>query len=152
REAAIADPHQMSIGTSPLDVYPRSLTNPPRAWRAPWERALPQGDFRLERQPPHFETPEHAPAAVDQHAALEQARGGVNCLGAGFPVHPGRPALRARRRSEGDALRQQSGNGLRGSGDLHAWGDSNLFLRRRQQQLVLTAEHRTAPAPPPYAL
>ena len=53
-------------------------------------------------------------------------------------------------------LRKQSGpvdgQALRGSGDLHAWGDSNLFLRRRQQQLVLTAEHRTAPAPPPYAL
>lgn len=27
-----------------------------------------------------------------------------------------------------------------------------LFLRRRHQQLVLTAEHRTAPEPPPYAL
>ena len=53
-------------------------------------------------------------------------------------------------------LRKQSGpvdgQALRGSGDLHAWGDSNLFLRRRQQQLVLTAEHRTAPAPPPYTL
>ena len=53
-------------------------------------------------------------------------------------------------------LRKQSGpvdgQALRGSSDLHAWGDSNLFLRRRQQQLVLTAEHRTAPAPPPYAL
>jgi hypothetical protein len=53
-------------------------------------------------------------------------------------------------------LRKQSGpadgQALRGSGDLHAWGDSNLFLRRRQQQLVLTAEHRTAPAPPPYFL
>jgi hypothetical protein len=53
-------------------------------------------------------------------------------------------------------LRKQSGpadgQALRGSGDLHAWGDSNLFLRRRQQQLVLTAEHRTAPAPPPYVL
>jgi len=53
-------------------------------------------------------------------------------------------------------LRKQSGpvdgQALRGSGDLHAWGDSNLFLRRRQQQLLLTAEHRTAPAPPPHVL
>ncbi|MEO7987368.1 MAG: AAA family ATPase [Gemmatimonadales bacterium] len=53
-------------------------------------------------------------------------------------------------------LRKQSGpadgQALRGSGDLHAWGDSNLFLRRRHQQLALTAEHRTAPAPPPYVL
>jgi hypothetical protein len=53
-------------------------------------------------------------------------------------------------------LRKQSGpvdgQALRGSSDLHAWGDSNLFLRRRHQQLLLTAEHRTAPAPPPYTL
>lgn len=44
------------------------------------------------------------------------------------------------------------GQALRGSSDLHAWGDSNLFLRRRQQHLLLTAEHRTAPAPPPSVL
>lgn len=53
-------------------------------------------------------------------------------------------------------LRKQSGpvdgQALRGSSDLHAWGDSNLFLRRRDRHLLLTAEHRTAPAPPPYLL
>ncbi len=53
-------------------------------------------------------------------------------------------------------LRKQSGpvdgQALRGSSDLHAWGDSNLFLRRRDRHLLLTAEHRTAPAPPPYML
>jgi hypothetical protein len=45
-----------------------------------------------------------------------------------------------------------AGQALRGSSDLHAWGDSNLFLRRRDRQLVLTAEHRTAPPPPPCEL
>jgi hypothetical protein len=53
-------------------------------------------------------------------------------------------------------LRKQSGpadgQALRGSSDLHAWGDSNLFLRRRDRRLLLTAEHRSAPTPPPYAL
>jgi hypothetical protein len=33
--------------------------------------------------------------------------------------------------------RGQDGQSLRGSGDLHAWGDSNLYLRRRERQMVL---------------
>lgn len=44
------------------------------------------------------------------------------------------------------------GQALRGSGDLHAWGDSNLFLRRRNGHLHLAVEHRAAPAPPPTIL
>jgi len=36
------------------------------------------------------------------------------------------------------------GQALRGSGDLHAFGDSNLFLARREGKLLLTAEHRAA--------
>ena len=46
----------------------------------------------------------------------------------------------------------QAGQSLRGSGDLHAWGDSNLYLRRHQGALTLTIEHRAAPAPEPLAL
>ena len=42
----------------------------------------------------------------------------------------------------------QDGQSLRGSGDLHAWGDSNLYLRKRDGQIVLTVEHRSAPSPP----
>jgi hypothetical protein len=42
-----------------------------------------------------------------------------------------------------------AGQGLRGSSDLHAFGDSNLYLRRVQQRLVLSTEHRAAPAAPP---
>jgi hypothetical protein len=48
--------------------------------------------------------------------------------------------------------RGQDGQSLRGSGDLHAWGDSNLYLRRRDGQIALTIEHRSAPAPPPCIL
>jgi hypothetical protein len=44
--------------------------------------------------------------------------------------------------------RGQDGQSLRGSGDLHAWGDSNLYLRRRDGQILLTVEHRSAPSPP----
>jgi hypothetical protein len=39
-----------------------------------------------------------------------------------------------------------AGQGLRGSGDIHAFGDSNLYLRRTREQLVLSSEHRAAPA------
>ena len=44
------------------------------------------------------------------------------------------------------------GQGLRGSGDIHAFGDSNLYLRRSGPRLVLSSEHRAAPAAPPVTL
>ena len=46
----------------------------------------------------------------------------------------------------------QAGQSLRGSGDLHAWGDSNLYLRRQKESLTLTIEHRAAAAPEPLVL
>jgi hypothetical protein len=45
-----------------------------------------------------------------------------------------------------------AGQGLRGSSDLHAFGDSNLYLRRTRDRLVLSTEHRAAPASPPVQL
>jgi hypothetical protein len=45
-----------------------------------------------------------------------------------------------------------AGQGLRGSSDIHAFGDSNLYLRRTSQHLVLSSEHRAAPASPPVYL
>lgn len=45
-----------------------------------------------------------------------------------------------------------AGQGLRGSSDLHAFGDSNLYLRRSRDRLVLSNEHRAAPASPPVYL
>jgi len=44
------------------------------------------------------------------------------------------------------------GQNLRGSGDLHAWSDSSLYLRRRGHKVIVTPEHRSAPAPDPLAL
>jgi hypothetical protein len=48
--------------------------------------------------------------------------------------------------------RAQPGQALRGSSDLHAFGDSNAYLARHQDHLVLSLEHRAAPAPPPVGL
>jgi RecA-family ATPase len=45
-----------------------------------------------------------------------------------------------------------AGQGLRGSSDIHAFGDSNLYLRRTNEHLVLSSEHRAAPAAPPVSL
>lgn len=42
-----------------------------------------------------------------------------------------------------------AGQGLRGSGDLWAWSDSSLFLRRVKGRLRLSMEHRAAAAPDP---
>lgn len=41
---------------------------------------------------------------------------------------------------------------FRGSGDFGAWSDSNLIIRSRKDELVLTLEHRSAPAPDPLVL
>jgi len=42
------------------------------------------------------------------------------------------------------AARARAGQALRGSSEFHAWGDSNLYLRRHGDDLVLTVEHRAA--------
>ena len=45
-----------------------------------------------------------------------------------------------------------AGLALRGSGDLWAWGDSNLYLSRKRDRLQLAIEHRSAPTPEPVSL
>ena len=40
----------------------------------------------------------------------------------------------------------RGGQALRGSSELHAWGDSNLYLRRVDERLLLSIEHRAAPS------
>lgn len=47
---------------------------------------------------------------------------------------------------------QLPGRALRGSSDFWAWGDSNLYLARRADSLLLTVEHRAAPSPAPLTL
>lgn len=48
--------------------------------------------------------------------------------------------------------RIRAGQALRGSSEFHAWGDSNLYLRRNGEDLSLTVEHRAAPSVPALAL
>jgi hypothetical protein len=50
------------------------------------------------------------------------------------------------------AGRMRAGQALRGSSEFHAWGDSNLYLRRSGGELSLTVEHRAAPSPPSIGL
>ncbi len=46
----------------------------------------------------------------------------------------------------------RAGQALRGSSEFHAWGDSNLYLRRDGDELSLTVEHRAAPSPRPLSI
>jgi hypothetical protein len=48
--------------------------------------------------------------------------------------------------------RIRAGQALRGSSEFHAWGDSNLYLRRSLNSLTLTIEHRAAASPPTLTL
>ncbi len=49
--------------------------------------------------------------------------------------------------------RRNLGQALRGSSDLHAWTDSACYLVRRSDgRLLLTVEHRSAPAPDPFLI
>ena len=43
-----------------------------------------------------------------------------------------------------DSGSSRPGQALRGSSELHGWGDSNLYMRRRGSQLTLSTEHRAA--------
>jgi hypothetical protein len=54
------------------------------------------------------------------------------------------------RKNAGDGV--AAGLGLRGSGDIHVFGESNLYLQRTQEQLTLSSEHRAAPAAAPVYL
>ena len=50
------------------------------------------------------------------------------------------------------AANSRAGQALRGSSEFHAWGDSNLYLRRKGETTTLTVEHRAAPSIPNLAL
>lgn len=45
-----------------------------------------------------------------------------------------------------DSHGSRPGQALRGSSELHGWGDSNLYLRRKGSHLTLSTEHRAAPS------
>lgn len=43
-----------------------------------------------------------------------------------------------------DSGGSRPGQALRGSSELHGWGDSNLYMRRQRDRLTLSTEHRAA--------
>jgi hypothetical protein len=45
-----------------------------------------------------------------------------------------------------DSNSSRPGQALRGTSELHGWGDSNLYVRRKGSQLTLSTEHRAAPS------
>lgn len=78
---------------------------------------------------------------IDENAAAEVA-----------PLLEGLRALERRfhlavvlvHHSRKGAASARGGQALRGSSELHAWGDSNLYIRRKGEALLLSAEHRAA--------
>lgn len=44
------------------------------------------------------------------------------------------------------AAHARGGQALRGSSELHAWGDSNLYVRTKGNSVLLAIEHRAAPS------
>lgn len=50
------------------------------------------------------------------------------------------------------AAHERGGQALRGSSEFHAWGDSNLYMRRMSRQLQISVEHRAAPGKDWFAL
>ena len=67
---------------------------------------------------------------------------GVPCLRHFHAARSGAVLLVHHARKSGGS---RPGQALRGSSELHAWGDSNLYLRRRDRQALMTVEHRDAP-------
>ena len=85
---------------------------------------------------------------VDENNSTEvsQVLGSLRCLSRSLSVAI---ALVHHARKSGA---EQAGQALRGSSDFHAWGDSNLYLSRRGDDLTLSIEHRAAASPPPLGL
>lgn len=81
---------------------------------------------------------------VDENAAADVAPllGALRHLQRGF----GTAVLLVHHARKSGASRP--GQALRGSSELHAWGDSNLYLRRTKDRLLLSVEQRAAPSIP----
>lgn len=81
---------------------------------------------------------------IDENAAADVAPllGALRHLQRGF----GTAVLLVHHARKSGASRP--GQALRGSSELHAWGDSNLYLRRTKDRLLLTVEQRAAPSIP----
>lgn len=87
-------------------------------------------------------------AAVDENSAVEVSAvlGSLRELQRRF--HVAILVIHHTRKASGSSPTQA----FRGSGDFGAWSDSNLIIRSRRDDLLLTLEHRSAPAPDPLVL
>ncbi len=87
---------------------------------------------------------------IDENSALEVSRmlAYLRELQRSFHV----AILLVHHSRKANSAADQAGLSLRGSGDFHAWGQSNLYLRRRRGALELVIEQRNAPAPEPVQL
>jgi hypothetical protein len=82
---------------------------------------------------------------IDENASGEVAKllGHLRSLQRSFGV-----AVAVVHHSKKSAGGARAGQALRGSSEFHAWGDSNIYLRRtKQQDISLTLEHRAEAAP-----
>ena len=80
---------------------------------------------------------------IDENAAAEVAPVLAYLRELGRHFHTAVLLVHHARKGAGHA---RAGQALRGSSELHAWGDSNLYLRRRGDTLCLAIEHRAAPS------
>ena len=80
---------------------------------------------------------------IDENAAAEVAPllGYLRELQRGFAM-----AVLLVHHARKGAAHARAGQALRGSSEIHAWGDSNLYLRRKASALRLTIEQRAAAA------
>lgn len=117
-------------------------------------------DCEKDRQRLALTVAAHAPVLLILDPFVRLHRVDENVAGEVAPILAG---LRELQRSHGCAVLVvhharkgasgvRSGQALRGSSEFHAWGDSNLFLRRQQGALTLDVEHRAASAPDPIRL
>ena len=88
--------------------------------------------------------------SIDENASSEVAKllGHLRALQRSFSV-----AVAIVHHAKKGARSQRAGQALRGSSEFHAWGDSNLYLRRdAKENLSLTVEHRSEHSPEPIPL
>jgi hypothetical protein len=117
-------------------------------------------DCEKDRQRLALTVAAHAPVLLILDPFVRLHRVDENVAGEVAPILAG---LRELQRSHGCAVlvvhharkgagSVRAGQALRGSSEFHAWGDSNLFLRRQQGALTLDVEHRAASTPDPIRL
>jgi len=82
-------------------------------------------------------------SSIDENAATDVARVLAYLRGLQRRFHTAVLLVHHARKG---AAHLRAGQALRGSTEFHGWGDSNLYLRRKGKDLLLSIEHRAAPS------